>query len=518
MLDRNPSNFPPPAQRAMEPQQEETDPLLRYQLLARRMLRHAGKGLLIGLFGVSLSLAAALLFQRVYESEVVLLYRQLIDDRMLGGERRRASPRDVGMRLREFLLARPNLAAVRAEFGLYADVVARRGEAVALEKMRKQIDFRVRAGDTFHIAFCGHDPATVQRVTARLAELVIVRADKLRGQQASTTFSFIEAERRRAQSQLQAKEKELAQFLARHPEFAHVTMPGENGAGASIRAQEAARRRSGARRSAAHRRSDPAVMALRRQAARIRGRLANRTSSQVKVPRLEAAREAAEGEVREARQRLGRVRARYTDRHPDVVAAKGRLRAARARLKRVQQTLARATALAAAKRKADRRQQRRGLQQQLSRLEGQIAQRRAARRTRQPRRTPRAKKGDDAQRVVALETEWARLSREIVKARERYLQLEDRQFRASLAASSAAAGRTAKIEVIDPAFRPTRPASVGRTTVALAGVGTTFALTLLVLLGLALRDDRVLHASELSAVGPLVVEIPAQPRKRRGRG
>src|SRR6185369_4323302 len=90
--------------------------------------------------------------------------------------------------------------------------------------------------------------------------------------------------------------------------------------------------------------------------------------------------------------------------------------------------------------------------------------------------------------IVALETEWARLNREVADARERNQQLESRQFKASIMESAVTAGRNSQMIIVDPAYKPTHP-NKGRTQVVLAGGAVAFALGILLAVLLMLFDD-----------------------------
>jgi hypothetical protein len=113
--------------------------------------------------------------------------------------------------------------------------------------------------------------------------------------------------------------------------------------------------------------------------------------------------------------------------------------------------------------------------------------------------------------LVALETDWQRLLRATSDAKAAHDDLQRRMERASLRASAAEATGDAQMEIIDPAYRPTRPARGGRTNVALVG----FALALLVSVAYAftrvLTDDRLLDADDIEALG-LVPVLGVVPR------
>jgi Mrp family chromosome partitioning ATPase len=118
---------------------------------------------------------------------------------------------------------------------------------------------------------------------------------------------------------------------------------------------------------------------------------------------------------------------------------------------------------------------------------------------------------------VALETEYARLSREAAEARERFQQLESRQFMASMTASTLTSGQAAQIVVIDPAYLPANP--VGMRVVRLYGLGGALSLLLAlgVLAALALLDDRIHDSADVERL-PFVSLLVEIDRRNGGAG
>jgi len=117
--------------------------------------------------------------------------------------------------------------------------------------------------------------------------------------------------------------------------------------------------------------------------------------------------------------------------------------------------------------------------------------------------------------VVALETDWVRLNREVVDARDRFQSLQDKEFKASMVESAAATGRTAQMVVVDPAFVPKHAAPPGRTTIMAAGLAATMVLSALFALGLAIVDDRIYDRDDIERLGmlPLIGVVPREGSK-----
>src|SRR5205823_12401395 len=67
--------------------------------------------------------------------------------------------------------------------------------------------------------------------------------------------------------------------------------------------------------------------------------------------------------------------------------------------------------------------------------------------------------------LVALETDWVRLTRAVTEARQHQEHVESALFKADLTASSEDAGHGVSVSVIDPAYLPEKPVPPGRTIV-----------------------------------------------------
>jgi hypothetical protein len=122
-----------------------------------------------------------------------------------------------------------------------------------------------------------------------------------------------------------------------------------------------------------------------------------------------------------------------------------------------------------------------------------------------------------SQGVVAVDTEWTRLFREVSEARERQSQLESRQFQAGLVATLASSGEAGRLVVIDPAFKPTRPVAGRRATTALLGGAASLILAMLVMLAMAFLDERLYSVADVQRVigDQFVILVPSLPSSER---
>lgn len=473
----------------------------RFFAFINRALRHWLKaGIIIALGGI-LSVGFALMSKRRYTSEAVLLYREPIDQSYVaGGDVRRISAHDLGRRLRELLLGRPRLKQVIDQFKLLQATVNDRSYIEAEDKLRMLIDFRFGGGDTFHIAYIGDTPDQAQKVTARLAEILVEEELRLRSSQARDTVRFLENERKRAENDLKNKEKELAVFLSKNPEFAADESPTSSGA-----ALRAASRKKKTGSSASP------LDILKRQAARIKDKLAQAKGLKptvIRDPKLQSAKTQAEADVSQAEQRVRDLRTRVTNQHPDMLAAVARVKQAKTRLRRIsnrEQSAAKIVKLGQDQVKA--------LENNLNKVRAQISaykRRHSSKTTKAGDKKSKTKGEGVANVIVALETQWTRLNRQVGEARERYTRMEARAFRATL---SLDVKKQSYLRVIDPAYLPKRPSGGGRTKMVLLGAATSFFFAFGLVFALALIDERIYNrrdAERLRLVEVLVV-IPAKP-------
>jgi hypothetical protein len=351
-------------------------------------------------------------------------------------------------------------------------------------------------------------------VTERLAELLIAEDTRLRVEQANVTSNFLKAESGRAEEELRGKETELAQFLAKHPEFA-VDTSGMATAGSAVRAAQTRERGS--------RTTDPKLLALERQRERIKARL--RAPDEPAPPRVPAPPSAervaalarvdnAKRALETAKEDLERNEARFTAAHPDVVAAKRRVQEAERRVKEAEAEvppLEEVDAVRAATDPAERA----ALAQELDKIDREIAaQKRRERDDRPPDEIDEGKNW-----VVELERDWARINREVAEAREKHDTLEARLFSAEIAASSELSGQSGQMEIVDPAFKPVRPSGAPKRLLVMAGLVLALGLGAALALLLAFVDDRLYDRQDIERleIAPVLIVVPGGKKKKKGR-
>lgn len=487
--------------------------LERLLSILRRALSHWKSASLMILFGVLLGFAVIFLRKPAFRSETTIIYREGIRPTLLGQEGGGVQ-QTLGLGLREMLFARPGLEKIVTEFGLYPKTLANKGMVEAVDEFRTKIHFQSKAPDTFAIMFEGRTPDEAQQVVARLAENLIAENRRVKVEQTRSQTEFLEVERKRSDDAVKVKEKELAQFLAQHPEFA-LEPATQQQAGASIRAQEKAKQGETG--------PDAALTALERQAQRsralMRARAVGAPLPGVSIdPALESAKNEAENELANAKRDLAEKQAKYTEQHPDVRAAQAKVTAAQQKADRAKKAVTDAQSAALSAQsvtppEADPEKEKQKIQVQLISLEQEISDRKKKKEQGQKAED----KSETASRVVALETDWARINREVGEARDRSADMERRTFRAQVEASSTVGGLSAQIVVIDPAYKPNSPASLPKSMVLIIAFAASSMLAALVSLLRALLDDRIFEPADLARVAPVLVSIP-RPETRRRRG
>jgi uncharacterized protein involved in exopolysaccharide biosynthesis len=441
---------------------------------------------------------------RSYRSETVVLYQERIRSADLTGNGDGASDsaRRLGARLREALLSRASLEPLVLDLHLYPRLVEQRGLVDAVDEMRKHITFRAREGDTFEIAFEGTAPEEVQEVTQRLAECILKESAGRRAEQARALKEFVDAESERNKQELKAKEAALASYLAVHPEYKRP--PGTEGMSPPPAPTATSE-----------------LVALEQRASTLEWKLRNASrqpASSAEEPVRLGPRPPESPELIAARKDLADKLARFTDAHPDVVAARVRVRTIEAAQPAVVVRGPSEPHAGAARDETE------PWRQQLAALRRQIAAHRAGASpgvsaaagegNTGPAPAPAASNGS-----VAIEVEFRRLQREVNDTRERQRQLDEKQFKASFAASSVMDDRNTQVTVLDPAYRPTHAVSLPRSTLLAGALLLCLVLAILTACISAALDDRIHDRADLEHldITPVLAVIPraALPALRR---
>ena len=492
----------------------------RVLLFVRRSLAYWKRALIFFVLGTAIAVPYVFTRPRSYRSETVFLYQETIRSAdITGGEAGDPSARRVGARLKEVLFSRASLEPIIKDLKLYPTPAGGRRSLVdTVDEMRRYISFRAREGDTFEIAFEGGTPEEAQEVTRRLGECIIQEASNRRTEHAKALKEFLTAESDRNIADLRNKEGELAKFAAVHPALAaRLRQPGQ----ALPVATNAPAAPTGP--------SDPLLASLEARASRIDRQLA-KAAGKPEAPPPPPPKPVFQPlpdspELVSARKNLMETQARYTDKHPDVIAARSRLKAAEDA-----QTVTNAQALdafnaaqAAAQKTAPdepapkNAADEAALRQQLADLQAQIAQRRTQLGSMAGAAGSAGAPIIDAQgSAVALEVEFRRLEREVNEGRERQHQLEDKLFKASITASSVMSDRNIQVSVLDPAYLPMHPTSKSRSLMLATFLAILGALAVGIVIVSTKLDDRIYDRVDLERLDilPIIGVIPRAPGPR----
>ncbi len=492
-----------PSDRSAEVQQGAGVELARLLLIIKRAVLNWKPSAVLVAVGLIAGVTFAVVRKPSYKSETLVIYRQGV--RLT--EERAGTSLTLGTRLSEMLLARSRLEPILVELDLYAETRQKQGDIQAVEDFRKDITFKARSTDTFAISYKGKDPETVKKVTERLSASLIEENQRLRVEQSKVQREFLETEKKNAEGLLKEKEQGLATFLSNHPEFA--LDQNASSFGAAFRAQQKEEERKslpGGR--------DAAIDALRRQSERIDATLTGQAGPVMDAPadpEAEAAKQRAQQTLASAKSDLAAKQATLQDKHPDVIAAKGRVADAEKALKSAEDKVsasrlakAGATGVDLEAAKAKLKDKKRKIDSEIAAREKGVADKKAA----------GEPASEEVVSIVGLETEWARLSRDVSESRDRMNQLERDYFRAQIEASSSLGGYSDQVVVLDPAYLPTRPEPPGKTLIVLLAGGAAFAIGLVLAFLRALLDSRIFEESDLSRIAPVLAVVPKGGSRR----
>jgi succinoglycan biosynthesis transport protein ExoP len=452
----------------------------------------------LAVFVVCTAIAAPYIFTRPrsYRSETLILYQETMPD-VAGGEGAEGARR-VGGRLRELLYSRASLEPIIHDLGLYPESIIRGEDIEAVEELRKNIAFKAQGdGDTYDISFTGNDPKSVQAVTQRLGDCIIEEAAKRREDKAKTLKAFLTAESQRNEPDLRQKEADLTRFVVQHPEYATRLQGLPAPAPASTAGVTS---------------SDPMLASLEARATSIERRLSANTAAPAPPSKATFQPPPDSADLVAARHALAEKLAMFTDKHPEVIAARSRLKTAEDA-----QAVVNAEALAAwqAQQTYDTTppanpSEAAALKKELAGLQAQIAARRSPAIVGTPTATAPVPVANGEAPAPALELDFRRLQGDVNDARDRQQQLESWLFKASITASSVMDDRNIQVSVLDPAYLPVRPISKPRSLFFMAALAVSLLLGIATAFASALLDDRIhdRHDVERADILPVIAIIP----------
>ena len=359
---------------------------------------------------------------------------------------------------------------------------------------RRQLE--ARGGNAFRIIYTDADPDRAKAVTEKLTKLLQEKDESLRNETRRATPSSSRPSRRRKRPSSCAKhEQALAEFLAKHPEFAQdhqATGAAVAGEGASIRAR---------RTKKPNEPENARLYALERQRQRIQARLnAPPDAPPVRIqapprPRSSRPRRASprrSASSRRANRELEDALDKYTDQHPTVIERAGaRCTAAQAEL-RARRPRCRPTSRP---RRAGDRGGSREAAAGARRLEEQIAtEQKRGRQDARPASTrrPTGRRARDRARRAAPPRQRAARARRVAR-RQRVPRADRREPEARRGGRPAHRRRSG--------VQAGQAVGPGKTIFLIAGMVLFLALGFGLALGLAVIDDRLYRRADLEELG-----------------
>lgn len=475
--------------------------------------------LILFTIGTAISFVVALRTKRDWRSDTTVLYRPAIRTGNPSESPAQAAAR-LGPKLKDMLSARVRLSALIEEYDLFP-LQRRKSMLHAMEEMESHVGFRARNSDTFVISFVYDDPVIAQRVTARLAEVMIADYNRENLDAATLTSDFLQREALRATKDVENASRTLATFLADNPQFQwglnespYAPQPAVSGVGVALPAPPVVERRVVP--------VDPQMSRLEQRLARVDAELSPSLAGAREVGSASAGqsdarqqKDRAAADLEAAKRALADKLLQVTPLHPDAVLAQNRVEQAKAALAAAEARAAVGRAGAAPPEDPaldpTRRQELLGERASLIR---QIASRRAelVGAPVKPRGADAATAAKVSGSVVELETEWHRLRLDMERARERLRTIQASARQAELSADAAEKSGQSEMQVLDPAYVPTRP-DRGRGRVFFVGVGMVLCFTLGLAMTRVLLDDTIYDQADVDALHgpPVLVAIPRLP-------
>jgi polysaccharide chain length determinant protein (PEP-CTERM system associated) len=388
------------------------------------------------------------------------------------------------------VMSRTRLESIIKDFDLFAEM-RRKGMPTerVVEHMRRKVRLQIfSAENAFRITYEGGDPNTVQRVTARLANLYIDENLRMREERAGGTTEFMEGELDKARRQLETLEAKVQEYRRQYM----GELPEQQATNMNLLSQHQSQLRA---TSLSLSRTMERKLLLDKQAAEIRAaRVATSSNSggehvasspSVRVQQLEA--------------QLAELRGRYTDEHPDVVHLQSLIAQLRSELglagtriggdPLLPPDLARAildTQLEISR----MRQEEDHLRKQITVYQGRV------------------------ENAFVRNQEMESLTRDYDVTRRKYQTLLDKKLEAQLSQSLEQRQKAERFRVIDPASFPQSPARPNRPL--FYAVGVALSVGLAIFLPVLFRQlDTSFHAPE--ELGSLAVPVLAViPQLRSG--
>ncbi|MEA2603110.1 MAG: protein tyrosine kinase modulator [Acidobacteriota bacterium] len=391
---------------------------------------------------------------------------------------------------------RDNMERIIREMDLYPELRGRVPMESLIDRVREDLTVRLQ-GDTFFIYFVGREPVKVARTANRVAELFIGNNLKQRANQAQGTSSFLEREMEQTKAKLELQEARIAEFkrlnMGELPEQRDTNM----------HAVEQLQSKLGINMDALDR-AETRRLLLQRQVAELGYPLDSRPAAAAKAP------PAGPTRLEQLRVDLAELRARYTDRHPDVIRAQAEL----ARLEALERQRPAETPAVADDTPAPRPRLDPMTKAELASVDLEI---RSLKAERERILSDTAQVQARLENVPRVEQELLSLTRDYDNIKRSYESLLDKRLNAKLYENLEKSQQGEQFTILERALPPTAPYGPNKVLVLVMGLAMGGGAGLLLAMLRDRTDPTYADAASLQQAFPgvpLLATIPAFPRAR----
>jgi Uncharacterized protein involved in exopolysaccharide biosynthesis len=223
------------------------------------------------------------------------------------------------------IMSRTRLEAIINELSLYQDLRGTLFMEEIVGKMRKDINLEVRGRDSFQLFYQGKSPRVVATVANKLASLFIEENLKVREELAEGTTEFLDRELSRVKTRLEKQETDLRRYKEEHmgalPEQMDANLHSLD------RLQLQYQAITGSLENAKERK-----ITLQRQISQISELSSQAGQIGIETGGVEGTGMIGSPRLEQLKQILAGLQSRYTDKHPDVVQIKNRIKKMEAEL------------------------------------------------------------------------------------------------------------------------------------------------------------------------------------------
>jgi polysaccharide chain length determinant protein (PEP-CTERM system associated) len=402
--------------------------------------------------------------------------------------------------IQQTLLSRSTLERLIEEFDLYKQELKRAPMEEVVARMRANITISLVQKEAFLISYEADNPATAQRVTARLARLISEENARDRQGLASDTSDFLEEELRSAERRLAEQERALATYRTQNVGELPDQLP-------SIMQAIQTRQLQLQTLSEALSRDRSEQLLVERQRADLTA------VSSLQLSALPAGNVTPDGapaqvQLESARAELQRLLLSRTPNHPDIQVAERRVDVWAKRVKEEEEALIRKekpkTMTAAEINRTNRLKE---LDAQKLNLDRQVAAREEMqKKLQQEIQSYQAK----AEAVPLRESQLAALTRGYETLQQTYQGLLRKKEDSQIAANLERRRASEQFNILDPADYPARPYSPNRPRIVFLGLAAGLALGIALAALLEIRDTSLRSEADVAfALGlPVLATVP----------